>query len=545
MLLKMHDLELNNSFRLGIIIFGIVVLVWVSLQHLSPPDPALPDAPLTGFSSVRAMAHVRQIGAKPHPSGSLENEQVRRYIAGQIHKLGLKPEIQSEINVSPLQKTAIGIHNIAVKAPGKASGKALLLTAHYDSVPFGPGAADNSASVAALLETLRMIKYVPPLQNDVIFLFTDGEEAGLLGIRAFVKHHPWAKTVGLALNFEYRGNSGAFMMFETSTGNGKLIQGLADSVPFVLANSLMYEVYKKMPNDTDFSFLKQSGIPGMNFAAIDGARVYHSPLDRPEHLNQGTLQHEGDIMAGLVKYFGNSSLEELTEANRVYFDVPGFGLVHYPEHWVLTHFTMLAALFMVTMIYGIKAQKIRWRMVLAGTAVFPVIVTTFSSINQLFWLAIRSFQYKNINVFQESINDNAVLLLMFSVLDIVLFWLLLTYLYKWLKPLEFLFGVMLIWMIILGFCSIWFVGASFILFWPLAAMLPGVSLFFVITTPVKANIHPIAVLLTSAPGILIFTALIKNLFIALTIQSISVLTPVLMLIGGLIIPFIHCLQHNK
>ena len=50
--------------------------------------------------------------------------------------------------------------------------------AHYDSVPFGPGAADDGAGVVTLLETARALKAGPPLKNDVIFLFTDGEEAG-------------------------------------------------------------------------------------------------------------------------------------------------------------------------------------------------------------------------------------------------------------------------------------------------------------------------------------------------------------------------------
>lgn len=536
----------HSSINLGIIVFGVLALVWISLQHLTPPEPALPDAPVTSFSSIRAMAHVWRIGAKPHPSGSRENEQVRQYIAGQLRELGLQPEIQSAIRLSPLQKTLIDIHNIAVKVPGQGrADKALLLIAHYDSVPLGPGAADNAASVAAMLETLRVINYFLPLQNDVVFLFTDGEEDGLLGIQAFVQHHPWAKTIGLALNFEYRGNSGAFMMFETSPGNAKLISGLADSVPYVLANSLMYEVYKRMPNDTDFSVLKQAGIPGMNFAAIEGFEYYHTALDRPERLNQGTLQHEGDIMLGLVKYFGNSPLEQLTAANHVYFDIPWFGLVHYPEQWLIPLYTVLIFLFSAAMIIGIKAKQISWRKVLAGTAVFPVIVITFSLINYFLWLAIRFFCYQYLRVLQANINDSAGLLLAFIALDIGLFLWLLIQLNKWLKTLEFLFGALTIWLILLGLCSMWYAGASFILYWPLAAMLPGVYVMLIFSRPVNSSAYPIIILLASAPGIIIFTALIKNLLIALTIQSIALLSPVLMLICGLVLPAIYCLSQKE
>src|SRR5438105_2344263 len=82
----------------------------------------------------------------------------------------------------------------------------------------GPGADDDGVGVATLLETVRALKAGARLRNDVIFLFTDGEEVGMLGARAFVGEHPWAKEVGVALNFEARGNTGPALMFETSNG---------------------------------------------------------------------------------------------------------------------------------------------------------------------------------------------------------------------------------------------------------------------------------------------------------------------------------------
>jgi hypothetical protein len=48
-------------------------------------------------------------------------------------------------------------------------------------VPTGPGASDDGSGVAALLETARALAIGTPLRNDVIFLFTDAEEVGLLG----------------------------------------------------------------------------------------------------------------------------------------------------------------------------------------------------------------------------------------------------------------------------------------------------------------------------------------------------------------------------
>lgn len=64
----------------------------------------------------------------------------------------------------------------------------LLVNAHYDSVPFSPGASDNGVMVAMALECLR-IALIQPYDLPVIFLFNDGEEAGLLGADAFVKNN--------------------------------------------------------------------------------------------------------------------------------------------------------------------------------------------------------------------------------------------------------------------------------------------------------------------------------------------------------------------
>ena len=53
----------------------------------------------------------------------------------------------------------------------------MLIAVHYDGVPAGPAAGDDAAGCAALLETVRALRArKQPLANDVIALFTDGEE---------------------------------------------------------------------------------------------------------------------------------------------------------------------------------------------------------------------------------------------------------------------------------------------------------------------------------------------------------------------------------
>ena len=569
MLNEHQSLQNPNPAQVIVLFVGVLSLVGIGLFHTLPPTPSSLSVPTSTFSSASAMLHVRQIGSQPHPTGSRENVEVRQYLVAQLKGLGLAPEIQSALVVNPQKKHAGRIHNVLVRIPGTKPGMALLLAAHYDSVHTGPGAADDGASVAAILETLRAIKTQPALQNDLLCLFTDGEEAGLLGAEAFVRQHPLAKAVGLALNFEYRGNRGAFMMFETSQGNGKLIAGLATAAAFLLANSLMYEVYKHLPNDTDMSVFKQAGFPGMNFAAIEGHTSYHTQLDRPELLELGSLQHEGDIMLALVKYFGNIPLNDLKSTDRVYFDVPGLGLLNYPVGWVMPLNGIVLLLFVSAITLGLRTKTVRVGRVVTGAIVFLFILFGLAMASHFLWLGIRQLHPDYDSFVQGDTYNSHWYLLAFVFLNIGLFGILQAYLYKWLHPIEFTLGVMACWLLLLVVTSLWLPGASFLLFWPLAAIQLIVGMLFINPFSLRGKVgmrglesifphpsplpgeegifqgSPILIFLGSIPGILLFTPLIRGLFIALTPQMIGVVVVFLVLLLGLLTPLLEMIGQRK
>ena len=176
-----------------------------------------------------------------------------------------------------------------LKGQGLAGKKALMLCAHDDSVTDGPGAGDDASGVAVVLETLRALKAGSVLNRDVIVRFDDGEESGFYGSRLFVDEHPWAKEIGVVLNFDARGNSGPSIMFETSEGNGWLVDQYAQAAPHPLATSLSMDIYKIMPNNTDMTVFKQAGMGGLNFAFSAGIAYYHTREDTPENLDPRTL----------------------------------------------------------------------------------------------------------------------------------------------------------------------------------------------------------------------------------------------------------------
>jgi hypothetical protein len=313
--------------------FSLVLLIALGflLIYVDTPPRAIPaTGPAGRFSAERAIKDVQAISKAPHPVGSAEHTVVKQYILDALSATGLSPEVQASTAVSATGPVAASVENIVARLPGSGGGKSVLLVAHYDSVPTSFGASDDGASVAVLLETARMLKALPQMKHDVTFLFSDGEELGLLGAQAFVAENPLAANVGLVLNFEARGTSGPAILFETSDRNAKLINAVSSTVRAPVANSLSYEIYKRLPNDTDFSVFKRAGYPGLNFAFIDGLVHYHTLMDNLQNLDHGSLQQQGDYALELTRHFAGSDDQSFqVGGNAVYFDILGMKLVRY------------------------------------------------------------------------------------------------------------------------------------------------------------------------------------------------------------------------
>ena len=333
----------------------------------TPPDAAPATAPDTTFSAARAMRHVRAIAVRPHPTGSADHARVRGYILSELRALGLAPQVQETVGVGTRYAMAGTVWNIIVRIPGtRVGGRAVLLASHYDSQGATPGAGDATSGVATLLETARALRAGRPLASDVILLFTDGEEPGLLGAAAFVREHPWARDVAMMLNFEARGTHGRSFMFETGAGNLDAAQVLR-GVPDVSASSLMVLAYRVLPNDTDLSELSALGVPAMNFAFIDGVERYHTARDDIAHLDARSLQHHGAQALALARAFASDTLPRPRTGDAVFFDVPALGLVVYPETWAWPLALLGAALAMAAVVRG-RQRAGWWRDVLLGAA---------------------------------------------------------------------------------------------------------------------------------------------------------------------------------
>jgi len=309
----------------------------LSLEGLRPPAPKPTNAPATQFSAGRAREVLARLlgGGLPHPTGSAANDAVRAQIIVELTKLGYQPELQSAF-ACDLYGSCATVKNILARMNGTDRGPALLLAAHYDSVPAGPGASDDGIGAAAVLEIARALKLLPRPHNSIILLLTDGEEAGSLGARAFVDVHPWAREVRAAVNIDTRGSSGPSLMFETGSANDWAVRLYAEHATRPVTNSIAYTIYKMLPNDTDFSIFKAAGYQGLNLANIGDVVHYHTPLDNLENMNSATLQQHGDVALQMVLALANADLRNFavdttvatgdisnTQHQAVFFDVFG------------------------------------------------------------------------------------------------------------------------------------------------------------------------------------------------------------------------------
>lgn len=353
-----------------ILVLGVVAAT-LALRPPSPrPTAAAPDM----FSAARAMADVRAIAAKPHPMGSPEQGAVQAYLLSRMAQLHLEPQVRPFASAKGPGRNLLGV------LPGRdRAAPALVLMAHADSVREGPGAADDAGGVAAVLETVRALG-VQPRQRDVMVLITDGEELGLLGAHAFFTADPARAHAGVVINLEARGDRGRAVMFETHPDAAPLITALTDADALSGASSLMPDLYRRLPNGTDLTEAIKSGKQGLNFAIFSGFDAYHTPLDTPARLDQGSLQDLGDKALRAAAVLADAPALPGRAPDQAYADVLGGPVLQYPAlaGWALL---LLASGAVSAYALGLaRAGRLdTWR-VAAGAAAFLALLVAIAAV---------------------------------------------------------------------------------------------------------------------------------------------------------------------
>ena len=387
-------------------LYSIVVLIAIIFgifYFMMPQSYDKTEAPLSEFSTYRALETVKTMSAKPHYVGSKNHEVVAQYLKTTLENLGVETSFQEGFTMTE-KGTLVYAKNILARIKGSANSKSLLLLSHYDSAPHSSslGASDDAAGVATIIESVRAFLHNKTAhKNDIVILFTDAEELGLNGASLFVTQHKWASSIGLVLNFEARGSSGpSYMLMETNRGNSKMVDAFSNgNATYPVSNSLMYSIYKMLPNDTDLTVFRAQGkIQGFNFAFIDSHFNYHTAQDNFENLSPKTLAHQGTYLLPLLNYFSNADLTTLNATDdKVYFNVP-FQFVSYPFSWILPMVLIGFVLIFLFLFIGIGKKVLRMNEVIKGFIPLFGSLITAGLITYIGWKLLLNFypQYQDI-----------------------------------------------------------------------------------------------------------------------------------------------------
>jgi hypothetical protein len=532
-------MQIKHASTLSLLII-ILTTIW-GFYDLSPSVFKTPQKS-TDFSINNALSHLKEISKEPHHTGTEAHKTVQDYIVSELQKLGLDPTIQTQTIVNKKWFAGTTVENIIVKINGSEDGKSLLLLSHYDSSPHSAlGASDAGSGVVTILEGLRafLAKKKEP-KNDIIILISDAEELGLLGAKAFVEYHPWAKDIGLVLNFEARGSGGpSFMLLETNGKNSKMISEFLKADPtHPTSNSLLYSIYKKLPNDTDLTVFREIGdINGFNFAFIDDHFDYHTVQDSYERLDRTTLAHQADYLMNSLNYFSDSDIENLqSDIDLIYVNFPFIKILTYPYSWVMPLYIIAGIILLLLLLFGIVLNKIQLKKLLAGFIPSTLSIVLCGGVSYLLWKLILLIHPSYNDMLQGFTYNGYWYIAAFVSLNSWICF----FIYKKFTQKNTITNLLIapitLWMIINFFIQGDFKGAGFFII-PvfIAEIILAVSIFL---KPIDKN-YSIFFGLVSIPTIYIFAPLIKLFPVGLGLKAIFISGILLALVFGLLLPVLN------
>jgi hypothetical protein len=137
------------------------------------------------------------------------------------------------------------------------------------------------------------------------------------------------------------------MLFETGPANHWIVEPWASAAPHPRGGSFALEVYRRLPNDTDFSVVKRHEVPGLNLALVGDSYAYHTARDTAERLSPVALRETGQNVVAIMEALQERDVTRRTPNGATYFDVAGVRAVSFSSGltWILSSVAILSGLF--------------------------------------------------------------------------------------------------------------------------------------------------------------------------------------------------------
>ena len=501
----------------------------------------------TEFSIKNAQTHLKIISKEPHYTGSKGHLIVQNYIVNELNKMGLSPKVENQVAINKW-RSSTNTANITASIKGYETGKSLVLLSHYDSRHHSSlGASDAGSGVVTILEGIRafLAKNKKP-KNDIHIVFTDAEEIGLIGAQAFIDSSPLAKNIGLVINYEARGSGGpSYMLMETNGKNSQLLTEFIKAKPnYPVANSLMYSIYKMLPNDTDLTIFREYGdINGLNFAFIGDHFDYHTEQDSFERLDIETLIHQADYFTTTLNYFAYSDLSNLnSEVDQVYTNFPFVTLLHFPFSWILPLLIFSVIIFTFLLFIGIKSARMSIKSITSGFIPFLSSLATCLVVSILLWKLIV-FLYPSYNDILHGFTYNGYqYIIAFSFLN---FWIVFRIYQSFFlkhKAVDLLVAPLFFWIILNFLIFIYLKGAGYFIVPVYFALL---TLGFLMFLKNNKSLKVILATLLSVPLVYIFAPQLRMFPVGLGLSNLFITGGFIVLMFGLLVPVFKSISSNK
>lgn len=528
-----------------LVVAALLLLVALGLGASRPPEVAPASAPDEAFSAERARVHLEALAAAPRPPATEAHARARAYLLAALEEIGAEAEVHEAAVVDTrwgVPYDAARPQNVIGWIRGTDSAESVALIAHYDSVPHSPGASDDASGVAVVLEALRALRAGGPLRNDVIAIFTDAEEGGALGAKAFVRDHPWARDIKVALNFDTRGAGGPAVMFDSSAGNGWLVRELAGA-PHPVASSLSGAIFRRLGHSTDLAPFKAAGVAAMNFGFFDEAARYHTGADGLAHLDPRSVQHLGGYALSLARRFGALDLRrargDSDGRDAVYFNAPGLGLVTYAPLTELLITGLVIALFGAVAWRALQVGAASRRGMLAGLGVHAAALLGAAAAVAGVTAALRAL-HPGLRAMRGDPYDPGLLRLGVALLALAVVAGAHGAARRRMSAGELALGALLGWLLLLLATTVLVPGGSYLFAWPLAGSLLGVGAVYARrSASASASVDALVLVAAAAPGLLIAAPTVSLLFAGLQLPMAAAPALLIALVGGLLLPHLE------
>ena len=340
----------------------------------------------------------------------------------------------------------------------------------------------------------------------------------------------------MVLNFEARGTHGPSIMFQTSDANGWLVREFAKSDDYPVANSLSSDLYKLLPNDTDFTVFRDAGLVGLNFAFIEGASSYHSSLDNSQNLDQRSLQHHGLQALALTRHFGNLDLRgPVRSGDVVYFDLWGRGLLRYSMAVAITLAATITLFIIAAIVLGYRCRFLKFSGLALGMAALLLSVTSAAGLVWLAWRMIVVIHGSPTPLPYQDTSVNRLYLAGFVALSIASA----SAIYAWFRKKisidELALGSLLWFWALMIMLIVYLPGGSYLVTWPLLFGVVGWIYRFTQTRRELSRLELSLIFFPSAAaGIILLVPLIFQLFVAFVMHLVYGVAALAALLLGLL-----------